>query len=100
MILPLIVLILASCESKSPTVSESRNPVEKYGDDVTRAYTGTQRFAGQVDLKSLQDAIRSFHAMNGRYPHDLDELAHFTGAPLDSGKYDYDASAGTIKAGQ
>lgn len=99
-ILPVLVVASMSCESKDRAVNESRNPAEKYGDDVTRAYTGTQRFANQMDSKSLQDAIRSFHTINGRYPSDLEELGHFAGSPLDSRKYEYDPSAGTIKAKQ
>lgn len=95
-----LVAALVSCESKNPAVNESRNPVEKYGDDVTRAYKGTQQFGIQMDIKNLQDAIRSFQTMNNRYPNDLAELGHFTGAPLDSSKYDYDPATGTIKARQ
>jgi hypothetical protein len=91
-VLPLLLVAVVSCEG--------RNPVEKYGDDVTKAYKGTEQFAKQMDVKSLQDAIRSFHVMNGKYPKDIEELAHFTGAPLDSSKYDYDPSSGTIKEKQ
>ncbi len=92
-----ILISLVSCESKITGENKSRNPVEQYGDDVTRAYTGTQQFAKQMDVKSLQDAIRSFHVMNDRYPKDIEELAYFTGTPLDNSKYDYDPAAGTIK---
>jgi len=96
-ILALLVIPFLSCESGNTGKSGSSNPVEKYGDDVTKAYKGTQQFGKQMDVKNLQDAIRSFHVMNGRYPRDLGELEHFTGTPLDSSKYDYDPSAGTIK---
>ena len=82
--------ILFSCESK--------NPVEQYGDDVTKAYKGTQQFGSQMDVKNLQDAIRSFQVMNGRYPNDLKEIEHFTGTPLDSSKYEYDPSTGIVVA--
>jgi hypothetical protein len=93
----LFLAVFSACESKSPAVNESRNPVEKYGDDVIGAYKGTQQFGKQMDVKNLQDAIRSFQTMNGRYPRDLGELEHFAGTPLESSKYDYDPSAGTIK---
>jgi hypothetical protein len=96
-VLLLLLIPLAACEEKKAGESKSRNPVEQYGDDVTRAYTGTKRFAGQIDAKGLQDAIRSFQVMNSRYPKDLAELEHFIGSPLDSGKYDYDPSTGTVK---
>ena len=96
-ILPLLFVAFVSCESKNPGKDESRNPVEKYGDDVMKAYKGTQQFGKQMDVKNLQDAIRSFQVMNGRYPNDLKELEHFAGTPLDSSKYEYDPSAGTIK---
>lgn len=82
--------VLSSCESK--------NPVEQYGDDVTKAYKGTQQFGSQMDVKNIQDAIRSFQVMNGRYPNDLKEIEHFTGTPLDGSKYEYDPSTGTLAA--
>ncbi len=96
-VLLLALVAFLSCKGNNTGKDETRNPVEKYGDDVTRAYTGTQRFAKQMDVKSLQDAIRSFQAMNGRYPKDLGELENFAGARLDAGKYDYDPSTGIIK---
>src|SRR3990172_2299924 len=67
-ILPLLLVAFVSCESKNPGKDESRNPVEKYGDDVMKAYKGTQQFGKQMDVKNLQDAIRSFQVMNSRYP--------------------------------
>jgi outer membrane protein assembly factor BamD (BamD/ComL family) len=93
----LLLISLLSCESKITGENKSKNPVEKYGDDVTKAYKGTQQFGKQMDVKNLQDAIRSFQVMNSRYPRDLAEVEHFTGTSLDSSKYDYDPSAGTIK---
>jgi len=77
---------------------ESKNPVEQYGDDVTRAYKGTRQFGNQMDVKNLQDAVRSFQVMNGRYPNDLKELEHFAGTTLDAAKYEYDPSTGIITA--
>ena len=84
------LVLICSCESK--------NPVEQYGDDVTGAYKSTERFVGQINLQSLQEAVRSFHAMNGRYPNDLSELEHFVGTALDPARYDYNPSTGTITA--
>lgn len=91
----LIVMLtaLAVCSS-----CESKNPVEQYGDDVTKAYKRTQQFGSRMEVKNLQDAIRSFQVMNGRYPNDLKEIEQFIGTPLDSGKYEYDPSTGTVAA--
>ncbi len=96
-IILLLALVSLSCKGDNVGKDGTRNPVEKYGDDVTRAYTGTQRFAKQMDAKSLQDAIRSFQALNGRYPKDLGELEQFAGARIDGNEYEYDPSAGTIR---
>ncbi len=93
-VIPFLILVnlvfLSSCESK--------NPVEQYGNDVTTAYKGTQQFGARTSIKNLQDAIKAFQAMNGRYPVDLKELEHFIGSPLDGSKYEYDASTGIISA--
>ncbi len=86
----LVGLALVSCESK--------NPVEQYGDDVIKAYKGTEKVAGQASVQNLQNAIRGFHAANGRYPNDLKELEGFSGIPLDPALYDYDPSSGVITA--
>jgi len=77
---------------------EGKNPVEQYGNDVTRAYKQAGQSAEQASVKNLQDAIRSFQTMNGRYPNDLKELEQFAGTHLDSSKYEYDHSSGSISA--
>ncbi len=90
LLIPVLLFVLVSCKDK--------NPVEQYGNDVTKAYKGAGQFGRQMDVKNVQDAIKAFQVMNGRYPRDLKEIEHFIGSPLDSSRYEYDASTGIISA--
>ncbi|MGD0883797.1 MAG: hypothetical protein ABSA46_02770 [Thermodesulfovibrionales bacterium] len=83
-----LVSVLAACDAK--------NPVEQYDSAAVKAYKDTQQFGGKADIHNLQEAIKVFHVAHDRYPSDLKELEDFTGSPLNSGKYNYDASQGTI----
>ncbi|HAM53419.1 MAG TPA: hypothetical protein DCP92_23000 [Nitrospiraceae bacterium] len=83
-----LLFVTVSCDTK--------NPVEQYGTTAVKAYKDTQQSASRADLHNLQEAIKAFHVANDRYPKDLKELENFTGSPLDSSKYDYDPSQGTI----
>lgn len=74
-----------------------KNPVEEYGDTVIKTYKGTQQFGRDIDIKQLQESIKTFHVAHGRYPKDLKEIRDFTGLKLDDDKYDYDPSTGIIK---
>jgi hypothetical protein len=83
-----LTIIFASCKDK--------NPVEQYGDTLIKTYKNTQQFGDRTSLQNLQESTKAFHAANGRYPNDLKELEGFTGTALDSNKYEYDPSRGTI----
>lgn len=83
-----LIIFVISCESK--------NPVEQYGDALIKTYKDTQQFGAKTTVKNLQESIKAFYAANGRYPNDLKELEDFTGITLDSSKYEYDPSKGTI----
>lgn len=83
-----LTIIFACCENK--------NPVEQYGDTLIKTYKKTQQFGDKTSLQNLQESMKAFRAANGRYPKDLKELEGFTGIALDSNKYEYDPSKGTI----
>jgi hypothetical protein len=76
------------------------NPVEQHGDQVIKAYKRTEKFAGEISVQRLQEAVRAFHIANNRYPNDLDELGEFALVKIDPGKFDYDPSTGTIRQKQ
>lgn len=88
-----LIVVMGSCAS-----CDSKNPVEQYGDTVIKSYKNTQKTMSGVEIQKLQESIRTFQSMNGRFPNDLKELSDFVGSPLDSNRYHYDPSTGTIAA--
>lgn len=88
MVLVIQALICFGCESK--------NPFEQSGDTLIKSYKNTQQFGDRTSLQNLQESIKAFSAAHGRYPNDLKELEEFTGVTLDSSKYEYDPSTGTM----
>ncbi len=81
------IVILFSCE---------KNPVEEYGDETMKALKRTENLGDVQSISNIKQAINAFHISNGRYPQDLDELSRFTGENLDSNKYDYNPTTGSI----
>ena len=75
---------------------ESKNTLEQSGNTLIKSYKNTQKFGDKTSLQNVQEAIRTFYGANGRYPNDLKELEGFTGVTLDSSRYEYDPSTGTI----
>jgi hypothetical protein len=56
----------------------------------------TKKVEGKVDLLTMQRSIQEFHAANGRYPADLNEVAPFNGVTLESGQYAHDPATGSL----
>ena len=89
-IISLLLLISPlSCTEKS-------DPLDRYGETVVDKLESTRELGNQVSVARIQDSIRSFHAVNGRYPEDIEEIERFTGLTLDPGIYVYDPSTGLI----
>jgi hypothetical protein len=82
-------LILASC-------SDEKTPLQQYGNTVTQSYKNARRLDNKVNVLEVRKSIQEFHAANGRYPTDLNEITGFNGIVLNSDQYDYDGATGTL----
>jgi hypothetical protein len=83
----LLAVLLAGCDE---------NPVDKYGTGLVDTYKSVQPAADAASVSLLRQSIKAFRAAYGRYPDSLGELEAFAGTKLDSEKYDYNPSTGTI----
>jgi len=63
---------------------------------MTQSYKSAQKLDAKVNVQQVRKSIQEFHAANGRYPSDLDELAGFNGLVLESDRYEYDPAKGTM----
>lgn len=82
-------LVLVSC-------SDEKTPVPQYGNTMTQSYKSARSLDGKVNILEVRKSIQEFHAANGRYPADLNELSGFNGLTLKSDQYEYDAATGTL----
>jgi type II secretory pathway pseudopilin PulG len=85
----LIALLWAGCD---------RNPVEEFGEQMLVSYETSRQAADEASLQAIQRYIRSYRALNGRYPESIEELAASLGAGYDLEPYDYDPATGTLTA--
>jgi hypothetical protein len=90
----LIVLCLLLCGVVSCT--EEKKTVKKYGNTLTQSYKTVKKIDKDLNVQQVQKSIQEFSAANGRYPAYLGELSSFNGMALDSTKYTYDPTTGTL----
>jgi hypothetical protein len=83
----LVVLFLVGCD---------RSPVEEFADEMLVSYDKSQAAADEASLQAIQRYIRSYRAVNGRYPESIEELERALGTGYDLGPYDYDPGSGTL----
>jgi len=84
----IIISFLAGCERSSS--------FEDYGDTVVESYDRVEGLTAGVNLKEAKKGIRSYRAMNGKYPTSIEEVAEYMGGTFDVEKYDYDPATGKI----
>lgn len=87
----LVTLLLLGCD---------RNPVEEFGEEMVVSYERSRGAADQASLQAIQRYIRSYRAMNGRYPKSMEELENSLGTGYDLEPYDYDPESGTLTVRQ
>jgi len=76
---------------------QGRNPLEEAGDALLDTYEGSKIQAQQTTLKSVQDAVKMYHAQHGRYPESLDEIASLMDTPIDIDMYEYNPEDGKVR---
>ncbi len=80
--------------------SDDKNPVQQYGNSMVQSYKNAQNVKHKTDVQQAQRSIQEFHAANGRYPADLNEVSAISGTRLAGDNYDYDPATGTLKEKQ
>ena len=83
------ILFFVACD-------DHKNPAKRYGDTAVDTYQNVKKFGAEVSLQRLQESIKAFNAVNGRYPKDIEELENFSGIKLGNDRYQYDPSTGVI----
>lgn len=83
----LVALFLVGCD---------RSPVEEFADEMLVSYERSRTAADEASLQAIQRYIRSYRAMNGRYPESIEELESALGTGYDLEPYDYDPGSGTL----
>jgi hypothetical protein len=76
--------------------TDDKNPAQQYGNTIVQPLKTTKSVEQKVNVLTVQKSIQEYHAANGRYPADLNEVAAFNGMILESDKYDYDPATGTL----
>jgi hypothetical protein len=80
--------------------SDDKNSAQQYGNTMMQSYKSARKLDVKVNIQQVQKSIREYFAANGRYPADLNELSSFSGLTLNSNKYDYNPSNGSLTVNQ
>jgi hypothetical protein len=88
--------ILLVCLVASLFIGCDRNPVEEFGEELMVSYERSSDAADEANRQAIQRYIRTYRALNGRYPESLEELEGSVGAGYDLGAYDYDPRTGSL----
>ena len=88
--------ILLACLVALFFVGCDRSPVEEVADEMLVSYKIYRTAADEASLQAIQRYIRSYRAMNGRYPESMEELESSIGRGYDLDPYDYDPGSGTL----
>ena len=88
-VMSISLLALASC-------SDDKNPAQQYVNTMIQSYKSAQKLDAKVNVQQVQKSIQEFHAANGRFPADLNEVSSFNGISLKSDNYDYNPANGIL----
>jgi peptidoglycan/xylan/chitin deacetylase (PgdA/CDA1 family) len=88
--------ILLACLVVFFFVGCDRSPVEEFVDEMLVSYDKAGAAADEASLQAIQRYIRSYRAVNGRYPESMEELESSLGTGYDLEPYDYDPGSGTL----
>ena len=88
--------ILLACLVALFFVGCDRSPVEEFAEEMLASYEISKGAADQASLQAIQRYIRSYRAVNGRYPESMEDLESSLGAGYDLEPYDYDPGGGTL----
>ncbi len=87
----LITILFISC-------TQSEEPGTPPANTLTEPIMKVREIGARENLRSINKAIKTFHAGNGRYPESLEELAEKMMLDIDASLYDYDQESGVVSA--
>ena len=88
----LLAWIFVGCDS---------NPVEEVSEELLISYDRSRDAAEEANLQAMQRYIKTYRALNGRYPESLEDLrAASGGSGFDPVLYDYDPRTGHLTTRQ
>ena len=90
--------ILLVCLIASLFIGCDRNPVDEFGEEMMVSYERSTNAADEASRQAIQRYIRTYRALNGKYPESLEELEGSLGAGYDLEAYDYDPRTGSLTA--
>lgn len=73
-----------------------KDPIKETAEGLVDSYEGSKMAAARATLKSMQDAVRAYHAENNTYPGTLEEVAGLMSSSVDTDQYEYDPSTGQV----
>jgi len=85
--------ILFACLLASLITGCDSNPVDKVSEELLVSYDRSRNAADEASLQAMQRYIRTYRALNGRYPESLEELR---ASGFDPVLYDYDPRTGAL----
>jgi hypothetical protein len=89
-------VVLVALGSAFIACSDDKNPAQQYGNSMVQSLKTTKSVEKKVNVLTLRKSIEEYHAANGRYPADLNEVALFNGVVLESDRYEYDPATGAL----
>lgn len=90
--------ILFACLVAFVAVGCDGNPVEDVAEELMVSYDRSRDAADEASLQATQRYIRSYRALNGKYPESLEEIQGSIGPGFDPDLYLYDPRTGSLTA--
>lgn len=88
--------ILLGCLVAVFVLGCDRNPADQVGEEMLASYDRSMEAAEEASRQAMERYIRSYRALNGRYPESLQDLQGPVSGHFDPERYAYDPRTGTL----
>jgi outer membrane lipoprotein-sorting protein len=95
-----MITAIAACLFSTGCEQKPKNPVAEHGNAMIDAYQKSKTVRDTASLSTIQTAVQTFYAANGRYPQDLSEIKDILGAEYDPSVYAYNPENGSVSLKQ
>lgn len=88
----MIVLLFSAfaCKEKPKT------PLNEYGDALIDSYKRGQDAGEIANMDAVKKAVLAYHASNGKYPQNLEEIRDLISSDIDLSRYVYNPENGSV----